>query len=239
VVLIVLLCLLFTKVSAAPGTELWQQANAAYRAGRFEEAKVDYLQLVDRKLYSPSLFYNLGNAWFKLGDKGRAILNYKRALILQPNNAVAAANLQTALRAAEGEDPHSFGDFLRPYADWFAITAAGAFWLTFAGAFLWFSGTRLAWVRLELAVFGTIFVLALSFTLWLQEGSKDPSQAVVVESSADLKFGPANSARTVETLSTGQSIRLFSERGEWSLCRTGAGVLGWLPTRKFERLIPE
>ena len=66
------------------GDELWNKANQAYAAGRFEEAKVDYLQLVQHGAPTGNLFYNLGNSWFKLGDNGRAILNYKRALALEP-----------------------------------------------------------------------------------------------------------------------------------------------------------
>ncbi len=233
--------LLLASLTAAKAEspDLWQQANQAYRAGRFEEAKVDYLQLVSRKLYTANLFYNLANAWFKLGDKGRAILNYKRVLILQPNSPEATANLQMALRAAESEERHNFGDFVGQYADYFPLFASVFFWLSAGCALFWILGPGRQVAKRGFAIFFALFLVNMILAVCLKEGSKDPSRAVVIESAADMKFGPANSSRTVETLSTGQEIRLLSERGEWSLCQTGAGVLGWIPTRKFERLIPQ
>ncbi len=233
--------LLLTAIEAAKAEtpDLWQQANQAYHAGRFEEAKVDYLQLVSRKLYTANLFYNLANSWFKLGDKGRAILNYKRVLVLQPHSPEATANLQMALRSADSEEQHNFGDFLGMYADYFPLLASVCFWLGAACALFWVLRPGLRFAQRGFFLFFAVFLVTAFFTIWLKEGSKDPRRAIVIESAADMKFGPANSSRTVETLSTGQEIRLLSQRGEWSLCRTGAGVLGWIPTRKFERLIPE
>ncbi len=46
--------------------------------------------------WNPALFYNLGNAYFRTGDLGRAILNYERALALDPSQPEARANLQLA-----------------------------------------------------------------------------------------------------------------------------------------------
>jgi tetratricopeptide (TPR) repeat protein len=218
--------------------DLWTQANDAYQAGRFEEAKVDYLQLVSEKRYSANLFYNLGNAWFKLGDKGRAILNYKRVLTLQPGDAEASANLQMVLRAAESEDHRSFTDDLGNFADYFPLAASVSFWLAAGCAVLWALAIARSRVRVGFWLGLCVCLISLALTFWIGEGSRDPRRAIVIENAADMKFGPANSARTVETLSTGQEIRLLTERGEWSLCRTAAGLLGWVSTRKFERLIP-
>src|SRR6516165_3941127 len=81
-VLLVLSCL--STPQKAMADDLWTTAARAYQMGRYEEAKVNYIQLVQRRDYSPDLFYNLGNTWFKLGDNGRAVLNYYRALALKP-----------------------------------------------------------------------------------------------------------------------------------------------------------
>ena len=48
---------------------------------------------MNRGSYSANLFYNLGGAYYRAGDRGRAILNYQRALLLEPSHAEAAANL--------------------------------------------------------------------------------------------------------------------------------------------------
>lgn len=228
---------------AAPkaGDELWDKANQAYAAGRFEEAKVDYLQLVQHSTLTGSLFYNLGNSWFKLGDNGRAILNYKRALVLEPNFPEATANLQVALRAAQTEEHTTVVDLLRSHADLFPLVASIGFWLALLCVCFWWRGSKLlrSIGKVGLPCFLTLFLIGLGFSFWIGQGGKDPDRAIVIEAPADLKFGPGNSARTAETLSVGQEVRLISERDEWSLCRAVSGTLGWLPTRSVERVLPQ
>ena len=94
--------------SVSFGETTWEAANGAYQNGKYEEAKVGYLQLVRAGQYSADLFYNLGNAWFKLGDQGRAILNYERALLLNPRLDEAAANLRTAFKIVGNDDAADF-----------------------------------------------------------------------------------------------------------------------------------
>ena len=223
------------------GEELWDKANQAYAAGRFEEAKVDYLQLVQHSAPTGNLFYNLGNSWFKLGDNGRAILNYKRALALEPNFPEATANLQVALRAAQTEEHTTIADLLRSYADLFPLVASIGFWFTLlCVCFSWRGSKVLRSIgKVGLPCFLALFLLGLGFFFWIGHGDKDPDRAIVIEAPADLKFGPANGARTAETLSVGQEVHLISERGEWSLCRAISGTLGWLPTRSVERVLPQ
>ncbi len=72
------------------------KANADYAAGHFPAAIAGYESLVKSRQWNPSLFYDLGNAYFRTGDFGRAILNYERALALDPAQPEARANLQLA-----------------------------------------------------------------------------------------------------------------------------------------------
>src|SRR5207248_5283530 len=72
------------------------KANEAYSAGHFQEAVEGYQSLVNSGLWSANLFYELGNAWFRLGDYGEAILNYERALALDPHHPESDANLRIA-----------------------------------------------------------------------------------------------------------------------------------------------
>ena len=70
-------------------------ANAAYAEGRYEEAATIYQALIDEQP-DATLYYNLGNARFKQGELAQAILNYERALRLQPNHKDAQYNLAFA-----------------------------------------------------------------------------------------------------------------------------------------------
>src|SRR6266436_6055232 len=85
----------FLAASAFAQTD-FGKANQEYAQGHFKEAIAGYETLVRSGSLSANLFYNLGNAYFRTGDFGRAILNYERALALERHHPEAAANLQIA-----------------------------------------------------------------------------------------------------------------------------------------------
>jgi tetratricopeptide (TPR) repeat protein len=234
------LALSSSLVSPSLGGPTWEAANEAYQNGKYEEAKVDYLQLAGTREYSADLFYNLGNAWFKLGDQGRAILNYERALVLNPGLEEARANLQTALKIVGNDDQPTFRERIGAYADFFPVIASITFWIA-AFCFLPASrkrGSLVTFWRSVSIVMALICIGSASITFWVGSGLKDPNRALVVESATDLKYGPAVTARPVESLQIGQKVELISERGDWTFCRASSDNLGWILTRKAERLIP-
>ena len=233
-------CYLSLALSPSFGGPAWEAANAAYEHGKYEEAKVDYIQLVGMREYSADLFYNLGNAWFKLGDQGRAILNYERALVLNPRLEEARSNLQTALKIVGNDDQAAFRERIGAYADYFPLIASITFWIA---AFCLLPASR---KRGSFTTFWRCVCIAAAFicigsagmSFWVGPGSKDPNRALVVESATDLKYGPAVTARPVESLQIGQQVELISERGDWTFCRASSDNLGWILTRKAERVIP-
>src|SRR5437879_10370597 len=97
--LIVALCCMmvctFVVSPAFPQSDAeFAKANANYAAGHFQEAVNGYETLVRSGEWSANLFYNLGNAYFRVGDFGHAILNYERALALDRHHQEAEANLR-------------------------------------------------------------------------------------------------------------------------------------------------
>jgi tetratricopeptide (TPR) repeat protein len=219
---------------------IWTAANQAYQKGKYEEAKVDYLQLVHAGQYSADLFYNLGNVWFKLGDQGRAILNYERALLLNPRLEEAESNLHAVLKIVGNDDPPTLRDRVGAYADYFPLIASLAFWILAFSIFpAWRKPGRSSLFWRRLCVFsGFIFLGCVAAYVWIGSGSKDENRALIIDSAADLKYGPAVSARSVESLQIGDQVRSISERGDWMFCRANTGNLGWILTRKTEHVIP-
>jgi tetratricopeptide (TPR) repeat protein len=87
------------QVLAAPqqnGIDTMAMAHQLYESGQYAKAAEAYQQLVDQGYSDAALFYNLGNAYFKQGDIGRAILNYRRAERLHPRDPDTRANLELA-----------------------------------------------------------------------------------------------------------------------------------------------
>ncbi|MBV9997777.1 MAG: hypothetical protein JO015_01560 [Verrucomicrobia bacterium] len=240
-VLLLPLPLLSGAAARAASTEdVWATANQAYQAGKFEEAKSDYLQLLYARTYSPSVFYNLGNAWWKLGQRGRAVLNYRRALILEPTSADAEANLRFALQQTGQDPPSELSEELNRHADLYPWIDTVALWVAIFGTIIW-SSARGAWrdlARVTVLLASVTFIVSFGLTLWIGRGDKDLQGAIILPGSVDLKIGPAHSARIAETVGEGQQVAILKERGEWMQCRSQAGVVGWIQNSAAERIIP-
>jgi len=75
-------------------SQLTMMADSAYTADNYILAEALYSEAISRFGTSSTLFYNLGNAYYRQGNLGKAIVNYERALKLDPTNADASANLE-------------------------------------------------------------------------------------------------------------------------------------------------
>lgn len=84
--------------AAAPlDTEkIWNDANTAYVNADYPAATEGYERLLGEGYESAQLYLNLGNAYFKRGMNGRAILNYRKALRLAPGDEDIRYNLSIA-----------------------------------------------------------------------------------------------------------------------------------------------
>src|SRR5437762_12736747 len=78
------------------GDDLFAKANTEFVAANFKAAISDYEAVVGSGAWSANLFYDLGNAYFRDGDVGRAILKYDCALLLDRHHPEAEANLRIA-----------------------------------------------------------------------------------------------------------------------------------------------
>ena len=75
-----------------------------YRQGKYLEAADTYKKMLTEGQESAQLYYNLGNCYYKLGENTQAILNYERALLLNPADRDARYNLQMAQSQAVDKD---------------------------------------------------------------------------------------------------------------------------------------
>src|SRR5947207_8356462 len=130
--IIVVCCVLFASSAFAQSETDFTKANQDYVQGNFKEAISRYETLVSSGQWSANLFYDLGNAYFRTSDFGRAILNYERALALERHHPEATANLQMARDEAHAlELQQSWPERYLQFAsiNQYSITAAIAFWI--------------------------------------------------------------------------------------------------------------
>src|ERR1051326_208675 len=124
-----------TTAFAQPDAD-FAKANEEFAQGHFKEAITGYEALISAGQWNPNLFYDLGNAYFRTKDFGRAILNYERALALDRHHPEARANLQIARDEARALElqPTKLERYLQfASINQFAIAAAVALWLGIFG----------------------------------------------------------------------------------------------------------
>ncbi len=93
-----LLLLLAASRAASAGAPSYADANQAYSNGDWQSAARQYEALVAAGVVNPDLYYNLGNAYFRMGRLGPAVYQYQRALRIDPGAGDAAHNLALARR---------------------------------------------------------------------------------------------------------------------------------------------
>lgn len=214
------------------------KATQEYSQGHFKEAIGGFETLVRSEQWSANLFYDLGNAYFRTGDFGRAILNYERALALERHHPEAAANLQIARDEARALEMQQ--TWLERYlqfasVDQYSITAAGAFWV---GAFcivaLIFARRRSARLIAFSILSFSVCALAILATYEIDRGSKGRALAIITGDNVQARLATADTANSVLALTPGSEIKILSTRGDWIYAALPNNLRGWIPSKSTE-----
>src|SRR6267143_1756552 len=181
--IIVLCCALFASAAFAQSDAEFAKANQEYAQGHFKEAISGYEALVRAGQWSANLFYDLGNAYFRTGDFGHAILNYERALALERHHPEATANLQIARDEARAlELQQSWPERYLQFAsvNQYSVAAAIAFWLAlFAIVMLIFARRRSTPLIATLIFCLVVSAVAIFAMYTLERGSNGSALAIV------------------------------------------------------------
>lgn len=224
-------------------------ANQLYKMGQFTQAAQAYQQLADQGVVDSALFYNLGNAYFKQGDYGRAIANYRRAQELAPRDSDIKANLEIARAQAvddfETSQDNSLPSVLsRLVRGWVSLNelamAALGTWILLVLLVILVSSARpgSAWQKsLQYALVTTSIVLAvgvLALGSYLYSDHTDTAGVIIV-SEVDVNSGPGTQYVTEFTLHDGAEVEMVESRGSWiRLALPGGEMGGWVPAEAVE-----
>jgi tetratricopeptide (TPR) repeat protein len=239
--LVMALAMSMRAATAQPSLDVFAEAGKAYDAGDFAGAARRYGQLLDRNESAPELFYNLGNALFKQGRNGEAVLAYRRAWYAKPRDADIRANLRLAQQESAATQPE-FPFWIRPLwylsaAEWRHVAIVG-YWLSAAAliAFL-ASGRRWLWARRVAVLAATIAVLGaagLGAWAWLYARP----EVVVLNGTQQALYAPMEGATPHFAMPEGSIARMGERSGTWLEVRAGDRS-GWiLSTQVAEVLAP-
>ena len=227
----------FIAASAFAQTD-FDNANQEYAQGHFKEAIGSYETLARSGQWSANLFYDLGNAYFRTGDFGRAILNYERAFALERHHPEAAANLQIARDEARGlEMQQSWPERYLQFAslNQYSIAAAVAFWVgAFCTVVLIFARRRSARMIALLILSFSVCALAILATYEIDNGSKGRALAIITGDNVEARLATADTANSILALPPGSEIKILSTRGDWIYAALPNNLRGWIPAKSTE-----
>jgi tetratricopeptide (TPR) repeat protein len=249
IILALLLSLLIPQQTSAQSAALglYGQANQAYQEGQFTEAIRLYEQILQSGVANGLVFYNLGNAYFKDNQLGRAILSWERAGRLMPRDGDVAANLALARGLTVDKiDVQKRGLLLR------AVTvlarSANLSELTLIAFVLYLFtavlGVAAIWIRkrgwrkkmlVATLIVGILFLFA-SASLFGKIYQQRLTRAIVLAPVVEARSGPGEEYTKIFTAHEGTTVRIRQQREGWNLISLPNGLGGWIPEESVENI---
>lgn len=225
---------------AAPPDTLaarFEAATGAYAQGRYARAVDGYEAVLASGYTTGALYYNLGNAYVRLGRLGPAIRYYEKARRLRPDDPRVRHNLEQARRRAgvyperlDDAPPRGLRGLVR---DWSPLA------LLLGGILLFASGlaVAVAWTRPDRTRLrhplvwgpigaGLLLVGTALGTSYLQSLTQ---RAVVLADRAAVHRSPTPDAPSDTTLSEGVLVEVRARSSGWHAIRLADGTAGWVP----------
>ena len=216
------------------------KANEEFAQGHFKEAIARYEALVGAGHWNANLFYDLGNAYFRTHDFGRAILNYERALALDNHHPEATANLQIARDEARALElqPTKLERYLQfASINQYTIAAAIALWLGIFGIVMTIFARRRSAALISLSILCLVVCAAAVWAIHtLDNGSEGRGLAIVTGNDVQARLATADTANSVLALPAGSEIKILSTRGDWMYAALPNDLRGWIQTKNAEQV---
>jgi tetratricopeptide (TPR) repeat protein len=240
----VILVLLAAAAGARAETvsDTFLKANKLYEEAKYSQAAAMYEDLLRASHLSPAIYFNAGNAWFKAGQIGRAIYDYRRAEQLAPRDPDIRANLEIARTHAGTSSSALPGSRWTRWIghvtlnEWAcassAIVALFFFVLTarqISPAFGKTSGGMAG--ALALASVWLLICLGLSIDQQLVERT-----SIVVVPEAVVRRGPLEESQSAFTAHDGAEMMVLGRDGDWLQVSDAARHIGWLQQKDVAQM---
>lgn len=237
-----------SNLIAAEYDTLFQKANTAYSNGFYLEAIDNYLNIVDLGYESADLYFNTGNACFKLEDYPSAILYYEKARKISPNDDDINFNLAIAnTRIVDKIEPVPeifFKTWWQSFINLFglntwAMISVGVFVLFFIllSFYLLSRVTRIrkaAFYSGLIILFFALFAFFISFQKY--RSYMHDREAIVFTPTITVKSSPNPNSVDLFVIHEGSKVKLMDEVGEWYEIRIANGSVGWLPVSAIRKI---
>lgn len=236
----IILLILFLLSSLVNANDLLVSAEKAYESKNYKKAIESYEQLLKEGYTSSHLYYNLGNAYYRNNQLGKAIYNYERAKKIDPNNADVKNNLAIAYSKTidkievkenffiSAVKTNVLSTFSTSVWAWFTI---GLSVLVFVFLYLFFAGPSTMVKRLSFFV--TVVLLVVLFVVYFLGKSAvnaktENNFAVITSPQIKIYTEPSSTSSSKFNLHEGTRVKIIDMNADWILIKLENGNEGWL-----------
>lgn len=228
--------------------DLVKQGNDAYAGANYTQAANLYEQALAQGVESAAVYYNLGNAYYQQQKTADAILNYERAMRMQPHNKNIQNNLQLAkarINPPIDEMPEVF------YRQWWAtvlgVMPSGT-WGILSILTLWASAAlgvlfllASATIRKKQAFAGAVFCLVMAvlfhvFAYNRYQTETGNNYAVLMQPNTALKKGPSDGSESITDLPEGAKVRTNERVNGWVRITLPDNREGWVNEKNLNTI---
>ena len=232
----------------ASNTISLDSANSAYKKGDFINAAKGYEKILSEGFESADLYYNLGNTYFRLKEIPKAILNFERARLLNPEDEDINYNLNLV---------NSFiVDKVTPLPEFIVLTwvksiinnftvnqwsifSLGLF-VTSLLLFLLFLFSGISFRRKLFFWAGTLLlftsIISTVFALNSRSEIVNNHTAIITKAVTTAKSSPDDESTNLFIIHEGTKVIINEELDDWSEIKLLDGSIGWIKTNDFEKI---
>ena len=223
------------------------EADSAYIRNDFAAAVELYESILKNDGESADIYYNLGNSYYKMDNIAKAVLNYERALLLNPGNGDIRFNLELARsKTVDKVTPPSEMFFVTwtqslinsmSEKAW-AQTGILTFILTILALSLYIFGKRIILKKVGFIAAICFFLITILANVFASEQKSElvnHQNAIIMAPSVTVKSTPNRSGTDLFILHEGRKVMIKDNTmKEWKEIRLEDGNVGWVPTDVIE-----
>jgi tetratricopeptide (TPR) repeat protein len=240
VVLLALLILPFCSSAAESVESLFTTANKAYAAKKYEAAALNYQKVLDAGLTTSAIYYNLGNAQYRLNNFAAAILNYERAHRLAPNDRDINVNLILANSKITDKTEVVPELFFKRWWNSFLLLLTVQSWsvvgvsmllIGFGGLISYLFSRELLVKRLSFYLGLSLIFIGICFISFANAQENyllSHKEAIVFNGTVHVKSAPAVNQKTLMIIHEGTKVKVLDAKNDWLKVELPNGNEGWV-----------
>ena len=241
-ILLVVTCIMANDAKAQKPEELLIKANTLYNESAYDSAAAVYESIINKGYSSSTLFYNLGNTYYKIGKYPLAIYYYEKSLKLDPKNEDTKHNIEIA-QAFISDKIESVPEFFvktwwKNISNSFSINTWSVITLVFFGImliclFFYFTAkTRILKKSMFFVGIALIATTICSFSITIKKSNyiKSQNEGIIVTPTITVKSSPSSSSVDLFVLHEGSKVKILDHTDNWDKIKIANGSIGWLPS---------